>query len=397
MKVLIADKLPDAALAAFGEAHFTLEVDATLKGDSLVERIASFEPQILVVRSTKVPCAALEAGPLGLVIRAGAGFNNVDCEAASRLGVYVANCPGKNAIAVAELTWGLILSLDRQIPACVADLRRGKWNKKLYGQARGLYGRTLGVIGLGEIGRQVAARAQAFGMPVTAWSRSLTEESAADLGVRYAASPAEVACRADVLSVHVALTDDTRGMIDANVFAAMKPGAYFVNTSRGGVVDAEALKAAVAKGRRCGLDVWSIQPSSSVADFEDPLGSEPSVVGTHHIGASTQQAQDSVAREALRVALAFKERGEVPNCVNLAHTTPAPCALVVRHHDRVGVLATVLSELKAAGINVQEMENVLFAGEGAAACATIRISKLPARELLDRLATAPDIINVEVK
>ncbi|MGE0707657.1 MAG: NAD(P)-dependent oxidoreductase [Planctomycetota bacterium] len=397
MKLLIADKLPDAIIGAFQEARFEVEQQAGLKGAALVEKIATFRPQVLIVRSTEVPRAALEAGPLGLVIRAGAGFNNVDCDAASQLGIYVANCPGKNAIAVAELTWGLIISIDRRIPHCTADLRAGRWNKKEYSKARGLYGRTLGLIGVGEIGRQVAARAQAFGMPVVAWSRSLTEEKAAELGVRRVTSPLEVARAADVVSVHVALTPETKGMIDAAFFAAMRPGAYFVNTSRGKVVDAEALRTAVAKGRRCGLDVWSQQPEDATGEFADPLGQEPSVVGTHHIGASTDEAQDAVAAEALRVALAFKRHGEVPNCVNLAQNRPAPCTLVVRHRDVVGVLAGVLGELKEAGINVQEMENVLFSGEGAAACATIRVNKLPAKELLERLTAQPAIINVEIK
>ncbi len=397
MKVLVADKLPQTALAGFTDAGFEVVADAGLKDSALVAAIAENQPQILVVRSTKVPEAALAAGPLGLVIRAGAGYNNVDCEAASRLGIYVANCPGKNAIAVAELTWGLIVALDRRIPECVNDLRAGQWRKKTYGKARGLYGRTLGVVGLGEIGRQVVARAKAFGMPVVAWSRSLTEADAEALGVCQAHSPLEVARHADVVSVHVALTPETKGMIDSEFFSAMKPGAFFVNTSRGEVCDAEALRTAVATGRRVALDVWSVQPKDAEAPFEDPLGKEEGVYGTHHIGASTQQAQEAVADEALRVAVAFKTTGEVPNCVNLARATPAPCTLVIRHLDRVGVLAAVLGVLREGQINVQEMENVLFSGQGAAACATIRVSKLPASDLLERLGALEHVLNVEVK
>lgn len=397
MKVLVADKLPETVLASFGEAGFSLTVDASLKDAALVAKVKELGPEVLVVRSTEVPRAVLEAGPLALVIRAGAGVNNVDSAAASELGIYVANCPGKNAIAVAELTWGLILSLDRQIPAATNDLRAGKWRKKHYGKARGLFGRRLGLIGLGAIGTEVLERAKAFGMPVVAWSRSLTPKRAAALGVDYAASPHEVARQADVVSVHVALTGETKGMIDASFFAAMQPGAFFVNTSRGGVCDADALSAAVAGGLRAGLDVWSQQPSEGEAPFRDPLAQAEGVLGTHHAGASTDQAQDAVADEALRIAISFKDTGVVPNCVNLSAASPAPCALVVRHLDRVGVLASVLMALKEERVNVQEMQNVLFSGAGAAACASIRVSKEPGPELLERLRGLEHVIDVQVK
>ncbi len=397
MKVLVADKLPAAGLDGFRAAGFDVISEPALKDEALVERVGSSEAQILVVRSTKVPRAALEAGKLGLVIRAGAGYNNVDVAAASALGVYVANCPGKNAIAVAELTWGLILSLDRQIPACVDDLRAGKWNKKGFAKANGLFGRTLGVIGLGEIGKQVVLRAKAFGMPVVAWSRSLTPELADELGIEQLSSTVEVAKRADVASVHVALNDQTRGMIGGEFFDALRPGSLFVNTSRGAVVDGDALEKAVKEnGIRAGLDVWPVQPSSSVAKFEDPLGKLEGVIGTHHIGASTAQAQEAVAMEALRVATVFKQTGDVHNCVNLSAESPTPYALVVRHHDRVGVLAFVLENLREAQINVQQMHNVLFEGEDSAACATIHVNKLPTADLLAKLGDHEHVIEARV-
>ncbi|MBL4847257.1 MAG: hydroxyacid dehydrogenase [Planctomycetes bacterium] len=397
MKVLVADKLPEAALAALGEARFQVTADPSLKDDALVAKVTELQPEVLIVRSTKVPRAVLEAGPVALVIRAGAGVNNVDCAAASELGIYVANCPGKNAIAVAELTWGLILSLDRKIPDCVQDIRAGRWRKKHYGTAQGLYGRTLGLIGLGAIGRAVAERARGFGMPVVAWSRSLTPEAAEAQGLTYANSPHDVARQADVVSVHVALNDETRGMIDASFFAAMRPGAFFVNTSRGAVVDADALRAAVEGGLEAGLDVWSVQPSTSEAPFEDPLRTASGVYGTHHGGASTAQAQTAVALEAIRIAVAFRDEGVVPNCVNLAASAPSPSSLIVRHLDRVGVLAAVLGALKEADLNVQEMQNVLFSGEAAAACATIHVSGPPSAALLERLAGLEHVLDVQAK
>jgi D-3-phosphoglycerate dehydrogenase len=166
----------------------------------------------------------LAAGQIKLVVRAGAGFNTIDVAAASRRGIYVSNCPGKNSIAVAELAFALILALDRRIADNVIALRRGEWNKKEFSKARGLFGRTLGLIGVGKIGAEMISRARAFGMPVIAWSRSLTPERAAELGVEYKPTPADVAREADVVSVHVALNADTRALLGTEFFAAMRAG-----------------------------------------------------------------------------------------------------------------------------------------------------------------------------
>src|SRR5262249_6209923 len=179
----------------------------------------------------------LEAGRLSLVVRAGAGYNTIDVEAASARGIYVANCPGKNSVAVAELAFGLILALDRRIPDNASDLKRGAWNKKEYSKARGLFGSTLGLVGGGGMRKEMMPRARAFGMPVVAWSRSLAPERAQALGVERKATPEEVAAAADIVSVHVAAKPETKGLVGERFFAAMKPGASFVNTSRAEVVD----------------------------------------------------------------------------------------------------------------------------------------------------------------
>jgi D-3-phosphoglycerate dehydrogenase len=367
MKVLIADKFEESGIEALKEIGCEVVYHPDLKDDSLVEAIRDSKADVLVVRSTKVAEAALAAGRLSLVVRAGAGYNTIDVKAASSRGIYVSNCPGKNSIAVAELAFALILALDRRLPDNVADLRAGKWNKKEYGKARGLYGRTLGLIGLGQIGREMIARAKAFGMDVTGWSRSLTPESAAELGIAYRQTIIEVAYDCDILSVHIALAPDTRGVINSDVFDAMKPGSYLINTSRAEVVDQAALKRAVrTKGIRAGLDVFADEPAGATGDFNDEIVTLPNVYGTHHIGASTDQAQEAIAAETVRIISAFKETGKVPNVVNLADHTPATHMLVVRHQDRPGVLAYVLNEIKAANINVQRMENIVFAGAEAA-------------------------------
>ena len=224
MKVLIADKFPESGRAAVARAGVEVVYDPELSDAALTAAVRSTGADILVVRGTKVPAATLAAGRLSLVVRAGAGYDTIDVPAASARGVYVSNCPGKNSVAVAELTFALMLALDRRIPANAADLKAGRWNKAEYSKARGLFGRTLGLVGLGRIGQEVLGRARAFGMPVAAWSPSLTPERAASLGVQPKGSPAEVAAACDVLSVHVALTGGTRHLIDRGVLEALRPG-----------------------------------------------------------------------------------------------------------------------------------------------------------------------------
>ncbi|HZF39098.1 MAG TPA: 3-phosphoglycerate dehydrogenase family protein [Blastocatellia bacterium] len=397
MKVLIADKFEESGIDGLKEIGCEVVCNPDLKDDSLVEAIRNSQADVLVVRSTRVTEAALAAGPLRLVVRAGAGYNTIDVKAASSRGIYVSNCPGKNSIAVAELAFALILALDRRLPDNVADLRAGKWNKKEYGKARGLYGRTLGLVGLGQIGREMIVRAKAFGMDVTGWSRSLTPESAAELGIAYRQTIIEVAYDCDILSVHIALAPDTRGVINAGVFDTMKPGSYLINTSRAEVVDQAALKRAVkTKGIRAGLDVFANEPEGATGDFNDEIVTLPGVYGTHHIGASTDQAQEAIATETVRIIGAFKETGKVPNVVNLADRTPATHLLVVRHQDRPGVLAYVLNEIKAANINVQQMENIVFAG-AEAAVARIELDGALEPATVDRIRNSNnDIIEINL-
>jgi D-3-phosphoglycerate dehydrogenase len=397
MDVLIADKFEQSGrdgLAALGCA-ITFQPD--LKDEALVAAIKKHAPDVLVVRGTKVTENMLAAGPIKLVVRAGAGYNTIDVAAASRRGIYVSNCPGKNSIAVAELAFALILALDRRVADNVIALRRGEWNKKEFSKAKGLFGRTLGLIGVGKIGQEMIPRAQAFGMPVIAWSRSLTPQRAADLLVEFKATPAEVAREADVVSAHLALNSETRGLLDAEFFAVMRAGAYFINTARSEVVDHAALLEAMrSRGIRAGLDVYAGEPTFAAGEFTDAIAQEPNLYGTHHIGASTDQAQEAIAAETVRIVREFKETGRVPNVVNLARQTPATHRLVVRHLDRPGVLATVLDAIKSEHMNVQEMENIVFDG-AEAAVARINLDNAPSREMLDRLQKEnADIIELDL-
>lgn len=384
MRILVADEFSRKHLDALRGLGLTVEFKPELKADELVE--AAKEVSMLVVRSTEVKRAVFEsAHALNLVIRAGAGVNTIDVQAASERGVFVANCPGMNAIAVAELAMGLIISQDRRIPDNVAALHQGKWSKKKFSRAQGLYGRTLGLIGVGSIGAEVGKRALGFGMRVVAYSRSLTAQRARQMGFDYADSPIAVAREAYALTVHVPANAQSKGLISAQVLAAIPDGGIFVNTSRADVVDHAALFEEAKSGRlKVALDVFKDEPKGGEAEFKTDLTSLPNVYGTHHIGASTEQAQEAIADEAVRIVDSFLNRGEVPNCVNIAKKTPARYQLIVRHQDRVGVLANVLDAIRQAGINAQEIENTVFEG-ASAACCKIQLETEPPAEVLEKI------------
>ena len=401
MKVLIADKFEKSGIDGLKAAGCDVVYQPDLKDDTLTAAIRDTGADVLVVRSTTVTAPMLEAGALSLVVRAGAGYNTIDVATASKRGIYVSNCPGKNAIAVAELAFALLLSLDRRIPDNVAELRAGTWNKKEYSKARGLYGRTLGLLGYGNIGQEVARRAHAFGMPIVVWSRRFAtgRDRVADepIPMTLAASPEDVAERSDVLSIHLALTPETRGLVNAAVLGKLKAGAIVVNTARAEVVDDSALAQAVReRGVRVGLDVFADEPKDATGAFSDAIASLPNVYGTHHIGASTDQAQEAIAAETVRIVASYKDSGKVPNVVNLAKKTPATHMLVVRHRDRPGVLAHVFDRLRSGAINVQETENVIFEG-AQAAVARINLDGAPPDALLREIQSGnADVLDLHL-
>jgi len=279
----------------------------------------------------------------------------------------------------------LLLSCDRRVPDQVADLRAGKWNKTEYSKARGLHGRTLGIVGLGQVGREIAARAQAFGMHVAAWSRNLSHAEAERLGVRYCQTPMEVARVSDAVSINVAANADTRNLVNEEFLAAMKPGAYLINTARGSVVDEPALAEAVrTKHIRAGLDVYQDEPTGGTGGFASAIGRQPGVYGTHHVGASTEQAQVAIAHEVVRIVHEYMHTGMVPNCVNRLAKSSATHILAVRHRNRPGVLADVFRVLADRAINVEEVENIIYHG-AQATCARIHLDGRPDAAALDAI------------
>jgi D-3-phosphoglycerate dehydrogenase len=413
MKVLIADKFEASGVAGLTAAGCEVVYEPELKEDALAQAIASSGADVLVVRSTKVTAPMLDAGRLALIVRAGAGYNTIDVAAASTRGIYVSNCPGKNAIAVAELAFGLILALDRRIPDAVAELRAGSWNKKEYSKAQGLFGRTLTLLGVGAIGVEMIRRAAGFGMNVVVWSRRydgldrpMTDVEARELGVEpalrtiaidLAPTPGDAAARGDVVSLHLALSPETRHVVNAAVLARLRKGAILVNTARGEVMDYAAVAAAVKdRGLKVGVDVYASEPASAAAPFSDPIVGVPGVYGTHHVGGSTDQAQEAIAAETVRIVRSYKETGRVPNVVNLARRTPATHMLVVRHRDRPGVLAHVFNHLRQANLNVQETENIVFEG-AEAAVARINLDGAPTAELCHTIkAGNADVLDLQL-
>jgi D-3-phosphoglycerate dehydrogenase len=398
MKVLIADKFEKVGIDGLKELGCEVVSQPEVKAEALAALIREIDPHILIVRSKKVGAEALGAGTaLTLVIRAGAGIDTIDVATASSRGIFVSNCPGKNSIAVAELVLGLLLACDRRIPDQVTDLRQGKWNKGEYSKARGLYGRRLGIVGLGQIGREVATRAQAFGMRVIAWSRSLTHEEAESLGLVYAQTPLEVAHHADAVTINVAANADTKHLVNAEFLAAMRPGAYLINTSRGSVVDEAALARAIEEKKiRAGLDVFQDEPAGGTGEFAPAIVRAPGVYGTHHVGASTEQAQVAIAHEVIRIVQAFRDTGEVPNVVNRLARSSATHVLSIRHRNRPGVLAHVFGVLAGAEINVEEVENIIYHG-AQATLARIHLDGVPTNGALDRIRSGnQDIISVEL-
>ena len=413
MKVLIADTFEPIGIDGLKACGCEVRYEPTLKDESLAAALRQSGAEVLVVRSTRVSAAMLDGGHLSLIVRAGAGYSTIDVPAASERGIYVSNCPGKNAVAVAELAFGLILALDRRIPDNVAELRAGRWNKKAFSQAQGLHGRTLGLLGIGSIGQEMARRAAAFGMPVVIWSRRfsgedrpLSDPEARGLEllsvqhvvpVRLAPTAAAVASRCDVLSVHLALSRETRGLVGRDVLGRLKAGALFINTARGEIVDYAALETVVReKSVRVALDVFANEPTSGTGEFRDAIAQLPNVYGTHHIGASTSQAQEAIAEETVRIVRTFMETGAVPNVVNLSKRTPATHMLVVRHRDRPGVLAHVFDHLRESGLNVQETANIVFEG-AQAAVARINLDGSPNASLLGRIASGnSDILDLRL-
>jgi D-3-phosphoglycerate dehydrogenase len=387
MKVLIADKFPEQYVKKLQDSGLDVIYEPKLGESDLPE--AAKEVDCLVVRSTVVNAQTIEnSKKMNLIVRAGAGVNNIDIAAANKKGIYVSNCPGKNSIAVAELAIGLMLALDRRIPDNVMDFRKGIWNKAEYSKAQGLFGKTLAIVGYGNIGKEVAKRAQALGMNIYAKDISRIE----GYGVKDFSEFDQILPIADVVTLHLPQTTQTKKLFNEKMFGLMKNGAIFINTSRAGVVDEEALiKAVKEKNLKVGLDVFSEEPETKSGAIATKLSGLENVYVTHHIGASTDQAQNAVAEEAVNIILSYINSGVIAHWVNRAKISDSHYQLVVKHYDKPGVLAAIMDVLRKGSINIEEVENIIFDG-GLVACCTMKLRTAATSEMLETIRNNPNVI-----
>jgi D-3-phosphoglycerate dehydrogenase len=399
MRLLIADKLHPRAVEELRALPVQVEYEPEITKETLEAKLPGVG--ILVVRSTEVTAQALEKSrELNLIVRAGAEFSTIDARAAAKRGVFVANCPGRNAGAVAELAMAMMIALDRRIPDAVASLRAGKWERAEYGKAEGIYGKTLGIAGLGAIGREVAARAKAFGLHVVGWSRSLTAAKASELGIEYAPTIDQLAARSNILTVHLPLTERTRQIIGKRIFELMPKRAMFLNLARADLVDYGALREAVkTRGLRAAVDVYPDEPRGTKTFSSDLLSLESQaggfIYGTPHIAASTDQAQLAIATETVRVIRSFLVEGVVPNVVNVQPASAARFQIMVRMVDKVGTFANVLAVIKRHGINVEEVTNIVFEG-AVASCAKLRLIQRPSEACLSEIRAFDEVLHVDM-
>ncbi|MCX8011144.1 MAG: 3-phosphoglycerate dehydrogenase, partial [Ignavibacteria bacterium] len=310
---LIADKFPQIYIDQIKALGQEVVYSPKLRENDLPNVVKDIE--CIVVRSTVVNATTIkEANNLKLIIRAGSGVNNIDINAANEKNVYVTNCPGKNAIAVAELAMGLIISLDRKIPDNVIDFRNGVWNKDKYSKAEGLFGKTLGIVGVGNIGKELAIRAKAFGINVLGYDIVKYE----NVPLQYVDKLEDLLTQSDIISIHLPASPKTKKLFDKNLLNLLKPKALLVNTSRSDVIDEDALLEVIKeKNIYVAVDVFKGEPEQKEGSVSSALQSSPNVYVTHHIGASTEQAQNAVAEETVRIIKEFVETGNVLNCVNL--------------------------------------------------------------------------------
>lgn len=396
-RVLVVDHLSTHALEGLRGAGCDAIQNPLLSGTTLPDAVRDIEPDILVTRDAVVDERVLCASErLALVIGTGPTIGSIDREAASNRGIFVAHCPGRTAAAVAELAWALILACDRNLMNAAERARAGRVSEGGR-EALGLFGRTLGVVGLGQVGQEVARRGIAFGMHVVAWSRHITEARCNALGIDYCANLVNLAKLSDVVSVSVTGNEESEGLLGDKFFQALRPGCSIVNTSLGSVVNERALlNACRTKGIRAGLDLHSAEGLSSPALPFAELLKEPGVIATLDAGAHTAQARESIDQDVVRVVRQWLETGTVPSCANRASVSSATTLIHVRHLNRPGVLVGIFDVLGQASINVEEMENVICEG-GQAAIARIHLNELPTERTMRQIREAPHVLGVHVQ
>lgn len=396
MKILVACELPEFAIAELR----TLTTEIVHRPDARPDELRELIPGvgILVVDGRRVSPDTIQRGEaLQMIVHAGPGPGDIAVADASAQGVFVTNCPDQHAVAVAELAFGLILALDRRIVDSTVALREGRWNRSEAKDARGLAGRTLGLLGAGPACREIAARAQAFGMPVIAWCPASNADDHAS-NIRLCTSARELARTSDIVVVtSLANGQEARLLADADFLENMKEGASFVHVGGPGAVDEAALaKIIPARKLRVAADVFSSEPSTDTGRFRSRLCELPGVIGTPHVAAVTEQAQNSTAAEVIQIIRSFLVSGEALHCLNLLEHSPATWQLMLRVRDAVGVMASILEAIRADGINAEEISSRVFVGARAAWC-TIALDERPSTEALEAIRALHDVLYLEIR
>jgi D-3-phosphoglycerate dehydrogenase len=397
MQILVACELP--AVTIDGLRSLGSKVTYLPAAAPQELRDAIVDAGLLIVEHARVGAELLgRARKLQMIVRAGPGPGEIALEDASAQGIFVSHCPTRHAAATAELVFGLILALDRRIVENTTALREGRWARHEFADARGLAGRTIGLLGFDSIGRLIAQRAWAFQMDVVAWSPTLLPASDADGRVEFCNYPRELARRSDVIVVLEAASDEDSGvLVDSEFLSAMRHGAYFVHVGRPGVVDEAALtEAATERDLRVALDTFAAEPVGDQARFRTPLVDLPGFVGTERMAAVTDQAREATGAEILHIVRSFVVSSEVVNCLNLCDRSPATWQLLLRVRDQVGVMASILEAIRADGINAEEISSRVFLGAHAAWC-TIALDERPSAEALEAIRGLPEVLHLELR
>ncbi len=389
-RVLIADKLESAGIELLAAAGVEVDNRPGLKGDELKAAIRAADA--VICRSQPKLTAEFfdEPGKCRAVARAGVGVDNIDVPAATRKGVVVMNTPGGNTVSAAEHTIALLLALARRIPVADATMKAGGWDRNKFVGTE-VAGKTLGVVGLGRIGREVARRAKAMDMRVIALDPFVTAAKAAELGYETAANLDDMLPKVDFLTLHVPLGQDTKSLIGTRELGMMKKTARVLNVARGGIVDEAALAAALAAGTiaGAGVDVFTAEPI--VAD--NPLLKAPNVVLTPHLGASTLEAQENVAIEAAQLIADFLLKGQVANAVNMAAVNPAELAEVRPYVDLARRLGLLQAQIAQGAVR---KASLTYRGELAGQKTRLLTAAFTAGLLEYRLSDGVNLVNAEM-
>ncbi len=394
MKMLVACRFPERALADLRALGSEVAYEPTVSAEEIGKHLGDIG--ILIIGRTRLGAEVIDAAPeLQMIVKGGSDTTTIAVEEASRLGVFVASAPGRDAVAIAEYAMALALALDRDLPGRQAAQRAG--DRSEGPPAHGLQGRTLGILPLDPTGREVARRARAFGMRVLAWAPTVDEDAPVIRDVEMCAWPTELAQQSDVLISIARPGGWNEALANGDVIDNLPSGGSFVHIGHPGAFDEEALASAARnRGVRVGLDLWLSDYRSDAIRFRTDLLEQPGVIYTRGVAGATEQAREAIAAEVVRIVRRFLISGEVSNCVNLLERSPATWQLVLRLRDTVGVMAAIMDAIQDDGINAEEILSRVFVGAKAAWC-TISLTERPSTDALDAIRGIDGVIHLELR